>query len=71
VVQGHDANGDCEQDDGNEGVSEKPEGLTAEVARGFVMRDVSSVRHGYSSKGYSRQMSVEPVSITAFVACAL
>jgi hypothetical protein len=71
MVQGNDADGDREQDDGDKGVGKEPEGLTAEVANGFVLRDVSSVDHGCPSKDYSRQMLVRVVSITPFVACAL
>jgi len=45
MVQGHDADDDREQDKGNESVREEPEGLTAKVAEGLIVRDVSIVRH--------------------------
>jgi hypothetical protein len=45
MVQGHDADGDREQDDGNERVSEEPQGLPAEFTHGFVVRVGSSVDH--------------------------
>ena len=47
MVERHDADGDGEQDDGEQGVGEKPEGLAAEVAERFVLRDVSFDGHGF------------------------
>jgi len=45
MVQGHGANGDREQDDSNERMSQEPESLAAKFAHGFIVRDVSSVDH--------------------------
>ncbi len=49
VVEGHDADDDCEQSEGDEGVREKRDRLAAEVAERFILRDVPSVHHGYQS----------------------
>jgi hypothetical protein len=38
-------------------VGEEPESLAREVARSFVLRDVTFERHWVSSKGYSRSTS--------------
>ena len=46
VVERHDSDDNGEQDEGNEGVGEEPESLAREVARSFILQDVTFVRHG-------------------------
>ena len=70
VVQGYHADSNCEQDDGNEGMGEEPDGLTGEIAHGFIVRDVSSTGHDVSSQEYSTWLKGKRCSVTAFVACA-
>ena len=47
VVERHDSDDDGEQDEGDEGVGEEQESLAREIARGFVLRDVTFERHGW------------------------
>lgn len=52
MIEGNGYENAHEQDDGDEGVAEKPEGFAAKVTERFALRDVSSVRHGYQELDY-------------------
>ena len=52
VVQGHDADGENQQQEGNDGVRDEPGGLAGQVAERFVLRDVYLTRHGALERGY-------------------
>jgi hypothetical protein len=70
VVERHDSDDDGEQDEGDEGVGEKPESLAREVGRSFVLRDVTFERHGCLAKGTSDARVMMRFLITSLVACA-
>ncbi len=50
MVERDDADSDGEKDNGDEGVSEEPEGLASEFAWGIVLRDVAVSGHDIQAK---------------------
>jgi len=66
VIEGDDYDNAHEQDNGDEGVAEKPEGFAAKVADRFALRDVSSVRHGYQRLDYFNGCSSETACCYVF-----
>jgi hypothetical protein len=52
VIEGDGYDDAHEQNNGDEGVGEKPEGFAAQVTERFAVRDVSSVCHGYQKLDY-------------------
>jgi len=52
VIEGDGYDDAHEQNNGDEGVGEKPKGFAAQVTERFAVRDVSSVCHGYQKLDY-------------------
>ncbi len=50
MVDPHDAEHKHEKDKGYEGMRKEPERLTTQVARSFILRNVSFVNHGSLAK---------------------